>query len=106
MSWIFIFGLALIVFVNRYVFLEPNFTFKLPDFVERMLGYAAPCLMISICFPIIFYQGNEFRDIDDNMYLYGAIFTLVVVKYTKNMLLNIVLSLVFFYGLIYWLNLL
>ncbi|OTG87591.1 branched-chain amino acid transporter [Acinetobacter sp. ANC 4558] len=104
MSWMLIIGLSLIVFINRYIFLEPKFQFQLPIFIQKMLKYAAPCLMVSLCVPIIFYQNHEFRELIHNVYLYSAIITIVVAQLTQKLLLSIVLSLFSFYGLMYFLN--
>lgn len=100
MIWFVILGMAVIVFFNRYIFIYVNF--KLPVFIESILRYAAPSLMVAMCLPIIFYKEDHFRGIVENIYLYAAILTIFVVLYTKNMLLSIVLSLVGFYGLTYF----
>lgn len=99
MSWWMIFALALIVFFNHYIFLDGRLGFKLPVFVEKMLSYVAPCFMIAMCVPIIFYQQADFRGLAGNVYLYAALFTLVVVKLSQHMLLSVTLSLIFFYAL-------
>lgn len=100
--WLLIIGLSVIVFVNRYVFLEPKFTFQLPVFIEKMLKYAAPCLMISVCIPIIFYNGEQFREMTNNIYLVSAILTIFITLKTRKMLLSIVMSLLIFYSLSYF----
>lgn len=99
MTWVFILSLACVTFFNRYLFLEPNTKINLPLFVMRMLKYAAPCLMISICIPLIFFEADQFKGLIYNNYLYGAIFTLCISLYTRRLLLSIMLSLVFFYVL-------
>lgn len=54
MSYGLIIVLAIIIFLNRYVFLEPKVSVRLPKFIERMLSFSAPCLLSVICVPIIF----------------------------------------------------
>lgn len=44
MSWYLLFVLTAVTFFNRYVFLEPKTTIRLPNFALYMLKYAAPCL--------------------------------------------------------------
>lgn len=99
MTWFFVISLACVTFFNRYLFLEPRTRINLPSFVIRMLKYAAPCLMISICLPLIFFEQGEFRGLVHNSYLYGAIFTLCITLITRRLLISIVFSLVFFYAL-------
>ncbi|EOZ2281362.1 AzlD domain-containing protein, partial [Acinetobacter baumannii] len=55
MNWFIILGLAVVIFFNRYFFLEPAISIKIPNFLERMLKYAAPSLLTAICIPIIFF---------------------------------------------------
>ena len=97
MTWTYIFILAVIVFFNRYLFLEPRVDVKFPHFFEKMLKYSAPCLLTAICAPIIFYQDDAFRAFANNPYLYGAIFCVLMILWLKKTLLSIILSLVFFY---------
>ncbi|WP_317033345.1 AzlD domain-containing protein [Acinetobacter sp. SAAs474] len=104
MSWMMILGLAVIVLMNRYLFLDRHFYFKLPTFIENMLKYAAPSLMISMSIPIIFYQQQDFRGVVDNLYVYAAIVTVLLVLYTRKMLLSILGSLIFFYSIIYFMT--
>ena len=37
MTWTFMLLLAGIVFLNRYIFLEPRFPIKIPDWLNRAL---------------------------------------------------------------------
>ncbi|MBP6562954.1 MAG: AzlD domain-containing protein, partial [Neisseriaceae bacterium] len=53
MSWGLLLLLAAIVFVNRYVFLEPRVPVRLPAVFNEALSYSAPCLLTAICGPII-----------------------------------------------------
>ena len=99
MTWLFVFSLSCVTFFNRYLFLEPKTQIRLPLLVTRMLKYAAPCLMISICLPLVFFENGQARGLIQNSYFYGAIFTLFITLLTRKLLLSILLSLGFFYGL-------
>lgn len=101
MSWLLLIGLTAVTFFNRYFFLEPKTALKFPNLVIRMLKYAAPCLMFAICAPVIFFQQGEWRGLSENLYFYGAIFTVMVTALSKKMMLSLSLSLLFFYLLIY-----
>ncbi|CAB1214704.1 AzlD domain-containing protein [Acinetobacter bouvetii] len=96
MTWLFVLSLTCVTFFNRYLFLEPKTQIWLPFFVTRMLKYAAPCLMISICVPLIFFENGQPKFMLQNSYLYGAIFTLFITLFSKKLLLSILLSLGFF----------
>ncbi|MGY6623889.1 AzlD domain-containing protein [Acinetobacter johnsonii] len=56
MTWLFVLSLTCVTFFNRYLFLEPKTQIRLPKFATRMLKYAAPCLMVSICLPLVFLK--------------------------------------------------
>ena len=101
MSWLLLFSLTAVTFFNRYFFLEPKTAFQFPNFLMRMLKFAAPCLMLAICAPVIFFEQGEWRGLSTNLYFYGAVFTILITAFSKKMLLSLSLSLLFFYLLIY-----
>ncbi len=102
MSWFLLLSLSAVTLFNRYVFLEPKTSIQLPDFAMRMLKYAAPCLMVAIAMPIVFFSQAEWKGIFNNSYLYGALFTVFIAAFTRKLLFSIVFSLMFFYGWIYF----
>ncbi|SPL71770.1 AzlD domain-containing protein [Acinetobacter stercoris] len=104
MTWTLLFILAAIVFFNRYFFLEPNIRLRLPVFIEKMLGFSAPCLLMAICTPIIFFNGSEIRRIPLDPYFLGAVMCVFLACLSRKILLNLVLSMLFFYLMIYVLN--
>lgn len=101
MTWTLLLVLALIVFFNRYVFLEPKVVLRLPDWVEGMLRYSAPCLLTAICAPIVFYQDNILRSIPADPYFISALVCILLALVFKRLLLNLLLSLLCFYLLIF-----
>lgn len=102
MSYGLIIMLAIIIFLNRYVFLEPKVSVRLPKFIERMLSFSAPCLLSVICVPIIFFDHDgQLRDLSTNAYLYAAIFSALLMFKVKNVLWNMVCSVTCFYLLIF-----
>ncbi|EKT63039.1 AzlD domain-containing protein [Providencia burhodogranariea] len=104
MIWILIIALTAIVFSLRYVFLIPQLPVRLPLFVRQALGYSAPCLLTAICAPVILLENHELRSFPDNPYLWGALFCVFSAILFRNMLLTVGLTLVFFYGLIYFMG--
>lgn len=101
MTWSLLLGLASIVFLNRYFFLEPRVNIKLPTFFRQMLQYSAPCLLTAICAPIVFFQGNDFREIPLDPYFIAAVLTVIFALIFKKILVSLLLSLLCFYLLQY-----
>ena len=104
MTWSLLLILASIVFVNRYVFLEPKVSFKLPAVLENMLQYSAPCLLTAICVPLVFFEHDQLRNLPANPYFLGALFCIFLAVYSQKFILNLVLALLGFYLLLYWIN--
>lgn len=104
MIWILIISLTAVVFSLRYIFLIPQLPIRLPLIVRQALSYSAPCLLTAICAPVILLENHELRSFPDNPYLWGALFCVVAASLLKNMLVTLGLTLVFFYGLIYFMG--
>lgn len=104
MIWFLILSLTAVVFSLRYVFLIPQLPIRLPLIVRQALSYSAPCLLTAICAPVILLENHELRSFPDNPYLWGALFCVVAASFLKNMLITVGLTLVFFYGVIYFIG--
>ncbi|MCP1625222.1 AzlD domain-containing protein [Pseudomonas nitroreducens] len=103
MVWAVIFGMGLIVFFNRYVFLEPRLPIRLGSNVRQFLGFAVPGMLTAICGPIVFLPEHQLNLRLDNPYLLGAIVAVALVLWTRNVLLSVILSMGAFYLLRWWL---
>lgn len=103
MTWLLLCSLALIVFINRYVFLEPKVAIRLPVFFQQMLQYSAPCLLVAICAPIVFFQGDQLRVNIFDPYILSAVLCVILALLNQQILLNLSLALVCFYTLNYFL---
>lgn len=101
MSWILIFTLAGIVFINRYIFLEPKMPVKLPRLVHDALQYSAPCLLTAICGPILLMENELVRSFPDNPYLWGAILSVIISLIIKSVVLAVMMSVFLFYVLVF-----
>ncbi|MDF0533416.1 AzlD domain-containing protein [Shewanella sp. A32] len=97
MSWLLLLTLAVIVFFNRYLFLEPKLPLRIPKLVREALSYSAPCLLIAICAPVILVDHGTLRPLPDNPYLWGAIIAVVIAYVVRHMLSAVALSLLAFY---------
>jgi branched-subunit amino acid transport protein len=100
MIWLLIFALAGIVFLNRYILLEPRLPIRLPLFLRQALQYSAPCLLTAICGPILL-GDTGLAGLGSNPYTYAALFSMGCALVIKNMLLSVLVSLAGFYALLY-----
>jgi len=94
-------ALAAIVFVNRYVFLEPRLPVRIPKLLHDALKYSAPCLLTAICGPIMLIDKGALRAFPDNPYLLGAIFAVVIAFFVRKMVVAVISSLLVFYALVF-----
>ena len=103
MSWLLIMAMSAVIFFNRYVFLDPRVRIQLPRVLQRMLHYAAPCLLTAICIPVIFFEdGQQFRGLWLNAYFYAALFTAVFFMLSKRILISSIAGFMLFYLLQYF----
>ena len=52
MVWAVIVGMGLLVFLNRYLFLDPRLPVRLSSNARQFLGFAVPGMLTAICGPI------------------------------------------------------
>lgn len=102
MIWAIIIGMGLVLFCNRYLFLEPRLPLRLSSNARQFLGYAVPGMLTAICGPIIFLQ-KERPDLGlDNPYLLASLVAVMLMLRFRNMLLSLGLSMLFFFMLRGW----
>ncbi|CAI2494836.1 MULTISPECIES: AzlD domain-containing protein [Enterobacterales] len=101
MTWALLLTLAAVVFVNRYVFLDPNTPVKMPQVFHDALRYSAPCLLTAICGPIILMENGIVRAFPGNPYFLGAICAVVIAIFVRQMVVSVLASLLVFYMLVY-----
>lgn len=98
MIWLFIGGMFSLVFMSRYLFLEPKIPLSLSKNAQAFLSYSAPAVLTAILAPIIFVRENELSIALDNNYLIGAAIACVLAYVTRNTLLTALVSMgVFFF---------
>ncbi len=103
MVWAVIVGMGLLVFLNRYVFLEPRLPVRLSSNARQFLGFAVPGMLTAICGPIVFMPDHQLNLHYDNPYLLSSLVAIGLVIYTRNTLLSMLLSMAFFFLLRWWL---
>ncbi|WP_435036236.1 AzlD domain-containing protein [Pseudomonas neuropathica] len=103
MVWAVIFGMGLLVFLNRYVFLEPRLPVRLSSNARQFLGFAVPGMLTAICGPIVFMPDKQLNLQWGNPYLLSSLVAIALVIYTRSTLLSMLLSMAFFFLLRWWL---
>lgn len=96
-AWWVIGFMSVILFMNRYVFLEPRLPLKLGRNVRDFLGFAVPGLLTAICAPIVFMPDHQLNLSLGNPYLLGGLFAIAIMLWKKNVLLTLVTSMALFY---------
>ncbi|SQI43820.1 Predicted membrane protein [Leminorella richardii] len=96
MIWVAIVTIALVVFFNRYVFLEPSLPIKLSPVIKKLLSFSIPAILTAICAPIIFLNDSGFRTFPLNPYFIGAVFSILLAMFIRNTLISVILSLAIF----------
>jgi len=103
MMWVIIVGMALILFFNRYLFLEPRLPIRLIRGVKEFLGFAVPGMLTAICGPIIFVKDRALNLSLDNPYLLAGLCAIGLMVWSRNVLLSVVSSVALFYLFRWWL---
>ncbi|NIY82318.1 AzlD domain-containing protein [Vibrio hepatarius] len=91
-----ILAMTFLVFVSRYLFLEPKLPLRLNPQAQRLLSYSSPAVLTAIWAPIVFMPEQELWITPDNPYLIGAIVAAVMAWKTKNVLLTTFVSMAVF----------
>ncbi|MGD8110831.1 AzlD domain-containing protein [Vibrio sp. TRT 21S02] len=92
-----ILAMTALVFLSRYLFLEPKLPLKLNPQAQRLLSYSGPAVLTAIWAPIVFLpHDNELWLSPNNPYLLGAILAAVIAWKTKNVLLTTLISMTAF----------
>ncbi|WP_323985961.1 AzlD domain-containing protein [Pseudomonas canadensis] len=97
MIYIMIVAMGLVVFFNRYLFIEPRLPVRLNRGAREFLGFAVPGMLTAICGPIIFLADHHLNLSPANPYLLAGISAVVLMYWTRNVLVTVLLSMALFY---------
>ncbi len=97
MTWLTIMLMALIVFISRYLFLEPRLPIRLGPRILHFLHYTGPAVLTAIWAPIVFHRDNELALDWSNAYLVAAVVTAILAITTRNVLLTTILGMTLFF---------
>lgn len=102
MIYIMIVAMGLMVFFNRYLFIEPRLPVRLNRGSREFLGFAVPGMLTAICGPIIFLHDHQLNLSLANPYLLAGVSAVALMVWTRNVLITVLLSMGLFY-LLRWL---
>ena len=97
MSWSLLLLMALLVFVSRYLFLEPRLPIRLGPRTLHFLHYTGPAVLTAIWAPIVFNQQGNLALSLDNPYLVAAGLATILALTTRNVLLTTIISMALFF---------
>lgn len=102
MVWLAILGMSLILFFNRYLFLEPRLPLKLGRHLRNFLGFAVPGLLTAICAPIVFLPDHQLNISLTNPYLLAGISAVIFMLWSRSVLTTLAASMALFYLFRWW----
>lgn len=91
-----ILAMTCLVFLSRYLFLEPKLPLRLSPAVQRLLSYSSPAVLTAIWAPIVFTHDSQLSIGANNPYLWAAVLAGLIAWKTKNVLLTTVVSMAVF----------
>jgi len=95
--WLTLLLMMLLVFISRYLFLEPKLPFKLKGKWLHFLDYTGPAVLTAIWVPIVFIKDQQLTLELSNPYLLSASLAVVLALVTRNVLLTTVVSMLCFF---------
>jgi len=94
-----ILAMTALVFLSRYLFLEPRLPLRLNPQAQRLLTYSSPAVLTAIWAPIVFMPEQQLWLSTSNPYLIAAVVAAVLAWKSKNVLLTTIISMLVFLAL-------
>ena len=94
-----ILAMTAVVFLSRYIFLEPKLPLRLNARAQHLLSFSSPAVLTAIWAPIVFLPEGELSVNPNNPYLLAAVLAALIAWKTKNVLLTTVVSMGVFLAL-------
>ncbi len=91
-----ILAMTALVFMSRYVFLEPKLPLRLSTGLQRLLSYSGPAVLTAIWTPIVFTHEKSLWLDSTNPYLWASLLAGFLAWKTKQVLLTTVASMAVF----------
>ncbi|QSX31807.1 AzlD domain-containing protein [Shewanella cyperi] len=97
MIWITILAMATLVFISRYLLLDPKLPIRLGRRTQAFLSFSAPAVLTAIFAPIVFLRDGSLNLSPFNPYLSCALLATVLVLLTRNTLVTVIISMAVFF---------
>lgn len=97
MNWSTLLLMAILVFISRYLLLEPRLPIRLGPRVLHFLHYTGPAVLTAIWAPIVFHRDGELNLAINNPYFIAAIVAAILAVSTRNVFLTTVISMLLFF---------
>ncbi|CAM3898064.1 AzlD domain-containing protein [Shewanella aquimarina] len=97
MIWITLLAMTAVIFLSRYLFLEPRLPLRLSKNTLQFLGYSAPAVLTAIAAPIVFVHDQQLAIALDNSYLICGLVAVLLAYFTRNTLLTVLVSMALFF---------
>ncbi len=97
MSWLTLLSMAALVFISRYLFLEPRLPLRLGPRALHFLHYTSPAVLTAIWAPIVFSPHGKLDISMHNPYLLAALVAVALALTTGRVLLTTVASMALFF---------
>ena len=90
-------GMAVLVFCNRYLFLEPRLPLRLGRNLRTFLEFAVPGMLTAICGPILLSGEQSLTATLVDPYLLAGLAAVGLMLWTRRVLTTVILSMGVFY---------
>ncbi|MCG9737344.1 AzlD domain-containing protein [Shewanella insulae] len=97
MIWLTMLAMTAVIFLSRYLFLEPKLPLRLSKNTLQFLGYSAPAVLTAIAAPILFVREQQLAITFDNSYLICGLVAVLLAYFTRNTLLTVLVSMALFF---------
>ncbi|NLS14557.1 AzlD domain-containing protein [Vibrio sp. SM6] len=87
---------ALVIFISRYLLMDPRVPIRLGERTQRFLAYSSPAVLTAITAPIVFLPEGALALTWHNDYLVAGCFAIGIAYWRKNVLLTTLASLAVF----------
>jgi branched-subunit amino acid transport protein len=97
--WLAFFGLIIITFISRGLFLLMGDKFHISESMHEFLRYAPTAALIAIILPEVIFTKNTAHFYELNVWspqLFGGIAAVIVFLFTKSMLVTIFIGMTIF----------
>ena len=91
-------GMFLVTYITRYLPIGMANAIKIPNVLEKALGYVLPSVLMAIIIPTVLITENQSINLSfENSHLLGALGALLIGLWKDNLILTIVSGMAIFF---------